>query len=378
MYILHLPSWFPCDKMPYCGNFIEKHIAAISMYRKCVTLRVVRGKKIQRSETENDNNILVEYFIKDRASLPGKVLMKLCEWYYYRKGMQWIMKQYGKPELIHLHVALPMGLFAAKWSKKWNVPLILTEHWSIYNPLNWTLITPAQKRKFNNIYTAISGITTVSNNLLDCIRELFPLKLSSVIYNVVDTDTFTPKKNNNSPKKILHISTLDERAKNVLGIFESIKLLSEKRQDFILEVIHEFRNLKAEAYVKDNHLEQFIHFLGSMTEQQVAAKMRAADFFLLFSNYENLPCVILEAMSCAKPVITTPVGGISEIVSSERGIFVEPRNVNQLVDKLDFMLQNFEQFDDKLTRNYAVTHFSKEVISLQFCEFYERVINNGI
>jgi len=377
MYILHLPSWFPNDKMPFCGNFIEKHIAVISMTQKCVTLRVSRSTKAQKRESANVNNILIEYFIKDKTSFLGKVWMKTCEWYYYRKGMKFIENQYGKPKLIHLHVALPMGEFAVKWSKKWNVPLVLTEHWSIYNPLNRVLITPVQKRKFENIYAALSGITTVSNNLLNNIQELFSLKKKAVIYNVVDTELFVPQKHDNSPKKILHISTLDERAKNFMGILEGIKLLSEKRQDFVLEVIHEFRNFEAEAYVKEHHLEKFVHFLGSMPEKQVAAKIGTCDFFLLFSNYENLPCVLLEAMSCGKPVITTPVGGISEIVNAERGIFVEPKNVNQLVEKLDFMLQHFETFNGILIRNYAVTHFSKGIINQQFQEFYGAILHSN-
>jgi glycosyltransferase involved in cell wall biosynthesis len=185
-----------------------------------------------------------------------------------------------------------------------------------------------------------------------------------------------PHKNDNAPKKILHISTLDERAKNFLGILEAIKLLSKKREDFVLEVIHEFRNSKAEEYVKAHHLEKFVHFLGSMPEKQVAAKMGDCDFFLLFSNYENLPCVLLEAMSCGKPVITTSVGGISEIVNEERGIFVEPNNVNQLVEKLDFMLQYFETFNGELARNYAVAHFSKQIINQKFKEFYDLILHS--
>jgi len=364
--------------MPYSGNFIEKHIAAISMHRNCVTLRVAKGNKTQKRENKSENNILVEYCIKDRRSFFGKAWMKLCECYYYRKGMKWIEKQYGKPELIHLHVALPMGDLAFKWSKKWNIPLVLTEHWSIYNSLNRALITPSQKRKFNKVYAALSGITAVSNNLLNCIRELFPLRTTAVIYNVVDTELFIHQKNKNIPKKILHISTLDDKAKNILGILKAVKLLSEKRQDFILEIVHEFKNLKAENYVKAHHLEKLVHFLGSMPEKEVAEKMKACDFFLLFSNYENLPCVLLEAMSCGKPVITTPVGGIPEIVNMERGLFIEPGNVEQLVEKMDFLLHHPENFNSEFIRNYAVAHFSKETISSQFCDFYDRVRQKSV
>lgn len=383
VYILHIPSWFPNDQMPFRGNFIEKHIEAISMEQKCVTLRVVRNSTINtpkkwvkglKGKEVNDFNILVEYFIKNRTSFLGKVWMRIGEWYYYQKGMKAIAKQFGKPALIHLHVALPQGVMAVKWSKKWDVSLVLTEHWSIYNHTNRALIVP-QKRKFEHIFKNISGITTVSNNLLQCIQELFPIANNAVIYNVVNTELFLPQQNENFSKKILHISTLEERSKNFLGILEGIKILSNQREDFILEVIHEYRSESAEEYVKEHHLDNFVHFLGSMPEAQVAMKMGSCDFLLLFSNYENLPCVLLEAMSCGKPVITTPVGGIPEIVNAEKGIFVEPQNVDQLVEKLDFMLDHSKSFNASIARNFAVTHFSKEVIGKQFQKFYKTILH---
>jgi len=380
MFILHLPSWFPNDKNPLHGNFIEKHIAAISKFQKCVTLRVVRVEKkngFHGISTVNDNNILVEFSILKRSSFLGKVWMKLCEYYFYRKGMKTILQKFGKPQLIHLHVALPIGKIAVRWSKKWKTPLVLTEHWSIYNTNNRGFITPSQQRKFCRIFAALSGITTVSNSLLNNIEELFPVKRSAVIYNVVNTELFIPQKNSNFPKKILHISNLDERAKNFLGILESVQMLRNRRSDFILEVIHDFRCCKAESFVKEQQLEKFVHFLGSMPEEQVAMKMRESDFFLLFSNYENLPCVLLEAISCGKPLITTPVGGIPEIVNEEIGIFVEPDNIQQLTEKLDFMLQHFENFNEYNAHQYAENHFSNEVIGQQFLEFYKSVIHSN-
>ena len=379
MYILHIPSWFPSDKAPYNGNFIEKHIDTISIYEKCVTLRVVRTTNLPNAAFSihnlSKNNIVVEYFIKTGTSFLGKVWMKICERYCYQKGMKLIEGKFGKPKLIHLHVALPLGVFAAKWSKRWNIPLVLTEHWSVYHKQNRPLLSGSQKKQLKKIYQTLSGITPVSNDLLNSIQELFPVKRSAVIYNVVDTERFIPGKVDNFPKKILHVSTLDNRAKNFLGILEGVKLLRGKREDFILEVIHEHRNQEAEDYVKRNELESFVHFLGSMSEEQVAIKMGNCDFFVLFSNYENLPCVLLEAMSCGKPVITTPVGGIPEVVNTERSIFVEPKNVNQLAEKLDYMLKHFETFDENLTRNYAETHFSKKVIGQQFQKFYKDILN---
>jgi hypothetical protein len=45
MYILHSPSWFPDEHNPYSGNFIEKHVSAIALRYRCITLRVVPNER---------------------------------------------------------------------------------------------------------------------------------------------------------------------------------------------------------------------------------------------------------------------------------------------------------------------------------------------
>lgn len=376
-YILHLPSWFPDDQHPYSGNFIEKHITAISRYIPSVTLRVERVGKLHEREKEicDGNETRLIYFIKRRKSLPGKFLMKLQERFFYERGIKKICRQFGKPSLIHLHVALPMGIFATKWSRKWNIPLVLTEHWSIYQKQNSYLITGKLKKQLDSVYSAITGFTAVSENLREIIARFYPGKISTVIPNVVDTDRFIIGENTASHpiKKIIHISTLDQKAKNFSGIVNALKIISEKRNDFVLKVIHENCSLEAEEQVREYGLNDVIQFLGSRTEDEVALELRDSDFLLLFSNYENLPCVIIEAFACGKPVITTDVGGIAEIVNESRGLFVKAKDEKELAEKIDYILDHLDDYNKNDIRQYAENHFSPDVIGKQFFEFYKKV-----
>ena len=377
MYILHIPSWFPDVEKPYTGNFIEKHIGAISKMEPGITMKVVKSGTITQRMTDllvSEGNRVVTYFVKQRSGWIGKVWMAIFIKLYYFIGSQYIKNEYGLPKLIHLHVSIPKGSFAVRLKRKWKVPLVLTEHWSIYHKENRDSLSNSLLNKLNKIFQQVDALSTVSEHLLRSIQEMFPIKKSGVISNVVDCELFVPQSVINQKKQIIHISTLDESAKNFIGILRCIKEISKKRKDFELQVISEFQKPDIEQYVIENELSDVVHFLGNKSEQQVAVQLSQADFLILFSNYENQPCVILEAFSCGKPVIATSVGGIPEIVTQDRGLLVPKQDEKALQSAILEMLETHSNYSESSTRAYALEHFSQEKIGQSFAEFYKSMV----
>lgn len=108
----------------------------------------------------------------------------------------------------------------------------------------------------------------------------------------------------------------------------------------------------------DGDLPGNVFFMGNLPN--AGAYNQFVDLFILPSNYEGLPMVIIEAMSFGCPVVASDVGGINEIVVNDWNGYTVENNVRLFVDKIKYILENRavyerfsrnakEQFEKKLT-----------------------------
>ena len=195
--------------------------------------------------------------------------------------------------------------------------------------------------------------------------------------NVVDTDLFSLKESplHQEKKQILHVSTLANEAKNIMGILHAVDALHKHRDDFELNIVHDFRNILAETYVRERGLDSVVHFLGRKTSAEIAELLQQSAFFLLFSNFENQPCVLLESFSTGTPAVTTPVGGIPEITNPDNAIIVTPKDESQLVEELNVMLDNANNYQPAIIRNQALEICSSEVVGKKWLTVYQSTCN---
>ena len=67
-----------------------------------------------------------------------------------------------------------------------------------------------------------------------------------------------------------------------------------------------------------------VSFHATKTTNEIADMISSSHGLLMFSNYENFPCVIAESMMSGKPIISSNVNGIPEHVLPEFGVLVNP------------------------------------------------------
>jgi glycosyltransferase involved in cell wall biosynthesis len=382
--ILVISYWYPNRTNPTLGNFNEKFALAAAGYNKVSVIHVVADESMSAAEEwEEDVTTSVHvqrvYFKKGTSkNIFAKFSRSLRYLNYYRKALLKRNKQLGKmPDLVHVHVLFPAGIIALFMRWFYGIPYVVTEHWTGYLPGSYVHQSVYVRWLSRLAARKASKLLPVTHNLKDAMIGLGFRNSYEVVPNVFDvSDFYLPQTKEFRPKKqILHVSSLRDDHKNISGLLRAIHRLSGIRKDFELHIVGDgdaspHIKLAGELGLQDS----FVRFSGEMSPTGIAAAMRDSDFFVLFSNYENLPCVIVEAFASGLPVISTRVGGISEHLDESKGILIGPKDEDALVHALNTMLDNHASYNKPELNKYAGEQFSYESVGRRLNTIYREVL----
>ena len=121
-----------------------------------------------------------------------------------------------------------------------------------------------------------------------------------------------------------------------------------------------------------------VHIMGYVTsEYLLRICYSSADLFIYLTKADNLPYVLIEAISCGTPCLTFDVGGCREIVKDEiSGKVIEADDITGMIQNILTLLMNNE-YMNKLTisgREYAIKAFSDELISKSYYNLFNEVV----
>ena len=121
----------------------------------------------------------------------------------------------------------------------------------------------------------------------------------------------------------------------------------------------------AAAKARELGIDDRVHFLGWIGGEAKAETLRRAYCFCLPSYAEGLPMALLDAMGAGLPVITTPVGGIPEVVTDGvEGYLVEPGDLGALEAAIARLLADEKSRDrmGRAARRKIDTTFSLDAV----------------
>jgi glycosyltransferase involved in cell wall biosynthesis len=380
--VLWLVSWYPNRTDAFIGDFIERHAIAVSSFAKLTVLFIGKDECISDNsfelEIKVNQNLTVYRVYYGRSGFNGPLeqLLSLRKFRMLQKEIFWkIKEECGMPEIVHVHVAMKAGMLARWLKRKFDVPYVITEHWTGYYPESEPNIFNSNSllKKINKaVLKDAAMFLPVSSDLGKVVNQYFTPIQYTAIPNVVNMDLFFYQPLPNRKFRFIHPSYLNHQ-KNPEGILLACKILFERGYDFELVLIGNMDENLVKLAGRYG-LNEVLIFKGSISYEMVAKEMQLSSSLLLFSRFENLPCVILEALCCGLPVISSRVGGIPEVIDGENGILVESGNIPDLVTAMIQMIENYAEYNRKLIAEKAIAFFNYNTVGKQYSDIYNTVL----
>ena len=379
---LWLASWYPGRNDPFDGDFIERHAKAVSQFIKITLLYVSKDERLKTNSFEIEQtiqgNLTVYKAYYGRSGWTG-VMEQLLSYRKYKrlqkKLYRQIVAEVGKPDIVHVQVAMKAGVLALWLKKNYQIPFIVTEHWSGYYPEIAPNIYSSNRlvKKLNKqILQDAAMFFPVSDNLGKIVNDHFVKVPYQVIPNCVDTTVFFYCQTDVEPFRFIHPSSM-LAIKNAEGILRAFQIVIAKGYPAEMLMIGA-RPPKVTKLCSQLGLNDAVIFTDAVAYVEVARQMQAASALLLFSYFENSPCVILEALCCGLPVVSSRVGGIKELVNSNNGITVESNDINALAAAMMQVMDNYASYNRPAIAAKANALYNYDAVGKQYASAYAQIL----
>ena len=185
------------------------------------------------------------------------------------------------------------------------------------------------------------SLIAVSEESARQLREITGSANITVITNAIDTTVFDSGERSATDEavKILFVGAVG-KLKGEKDLIKALAVLHKDQPNIKVSFLgYGAENLK--DYCDELGVAEYIEFLGAVPMSERIFFFQQADIFVLPTYAEAMPMSVIEAMAAGLPVISTPVGGIPELIEDGvDGLLFPPGDENALAEKIAFLLEN--------------------------------------
>lgn len=308
----------------------------------------------------------------------GNILVKIWYAVYSYFFFIWYMLFVRSVKIVHIQGAafasFERNVFFVKVGKLFGKKVVMHMHCadfeSYYNPSK-------HKQRIVDTINACDLYLVLS----DSWKQYFEsIGVKSYIIKVLN-NTITPPvtkrvKRSTDILNLLYLGVIGQRK----GIYDILNALKDNKEMFegkvVLRIGGNQEEEKLQACINEYGLQGMVKFEGFVSGEKKIECLNWADVYILPSFNEGLPIGILEAMSYRHPIISTPVGGIPEVVKDGvNGIMVKPGNVQEIAKAISAFIG-----DKKLVEEYGmhsielVKPYLPETVFATLSEMYSHLI----
>lgn len=247
--------------------------------------------------------------------------------------------------------------------------------------LRYLMLEKIQTRSFRNA----TGIIYISKYAKEYVESKYPelkSKKATIIYHGISDDFRQKPKQQKSieeyskenPFKLLYVSIINYY-KHQWNVVEAVKLLREKGYPIELELvgpIYPSLQPKMEGVLKGT--EEYITYKGKIPYEEIASSYKKADMFIFASTCENMPNILVEAMSAGLPILCSNFGPMPEILK-DAGVYMDPTSVDSISANLEKILVNKENRQEIAQKAYTYSlEFSWKKTANETFDFIKEII----
>jgi len=281
---------------------------------------------------------------------------------------------------MHLHVSMH-GSFWRKTiisllARSFGVPTIMHLHGSTFH-LFFETQPVFLKRLIVAQLESCATVIVLSERWRAFVSGIAPRARIEVIPNYVNIPPARPSVPSNSTHCTFFFSGQICPRKGIFDLLPALKLVRSVNPTVYLRVAGDGELQRAINLTHELDLGIAVTFLGWLPSGRVSQELSNADAFVLPSYNEGLPMSLLEAMAAGLPVLSTPVGGIPEVLEQGvNGLIADAGNIQSIADS---MLALADDADlrarlGKAARDTIQTRYSTAVLMPRLERLYQRLL----
>lgn len=300
--------------------------------------------QILKYDWNNNNNISIDFISTYEG---GNNIHKIIYFYKQYKLIRKYIKN-NKVDYVHMHIShygsFHRANFLLKYFERKKIKTIVHLHSSEFKVFYNSSSRYFQK-KISLFFEKANIVITLGEQWKDYIKSISPKANAIILNNSVDNPKKEVKQEKNKIS-FLYMGVLVKR-KGVIDLLKAIDMINKTNASDLQNVVFNIagdgeEKINLENFVKENHLNEYVNFLGWIDDKTKEETYLKNDIMILPSYNEGLPMCILEAMSYGMPIITTNVGSIKEaVINEQNGFIFEPGEIEKMANYITSCISNY-------------------------------------
>jgi glycosyltransferase involved in cell wall biosynthesis len=377
-HILVLPSWYSNGRGSGGGYFRDQALALKSAGYDVAMLapdihtwrdvRAGRGPARGAAAVTIEHDGLPIYRRNDLTLVPRLPYRNPLAW--TRCGLKLARRYFAdntSPDLVHAHCCLNAGVLALALKRRYGIPYVVTEHSAGPATPRWW-----ERDLIRRVVAAASRCIAVSPHLGHRLNCAYPGSSWQYVPNVLGETFLTGAAAREAPVGadrafvFLCVARLSPEKRHALLLDAFAEALGEVR-DMRLRLVGDGpTRASLEAKARALGIAAEVDFAGAVSARRVRAEMEAADAFVLASDSETFGVVVIEALACGLPVVSTASGGPDHLIDPTNGVLVPRGDRCALSAALRDMRRHAGDYDRAAIRAAVLRRCAPDAFARQF------------